>query len=78
MIVDLNKVLISPRIKEAWIGFVEQLVKELTQKYPDLKSNEIPIEQFRILSNGYGEIFIQVRNTTISMKVPPNEYQYQP
>lgn len=75
MILDLEKVLISPRVASAWSDFVADFAKDLAAQYPDLRSEEIPLEQFQLLPSGNGVIFIKVRSKKIEMAVPKCEFQ---
>jgi len=72
---DLDNVLISQRIYSSWLIVAQETVGTLRKKYSDIKSTEIPDEQFRVLADKTGEIFIKVRNTEIKYHVPKNEYK---
>lgn len=75
MILDLEKVLISPRVASAWSDFAADFAKELSVQYPDLRREEIPLEQFQLLPSGNGVIFIKVRSKKVEMVVPKNEFE---
>ena len=38
---------------------------------------EIPEEQFRLLDNGDGEIFVEIRGEIISMRIGKNEFSFK-
>ena len=74
MIYDLDDVAVSQRIYDTWVLMAGENIKMILKKYPDLKEKEIPDEQFRVLPSGIGQIFIEIREKTISLNVPKNEY----
>lgn len=75
MIIDLDDVLISKRIKDTWILMLDYNCNKLLELYPDLISSDIPNEMFRLKPNGDGELFIIVRKTRISLSVPKCEFK---
>ncbi len=74
---DLNGVLISPRVYSAWLEYSPTAAADLMAKYPNLKSEEIADEKFRILSNGNGQIFVTIRSVEIKMNVPKTEWAWK-
>ena len=75
MIYDLNDILITPRIHSTWLSYLPNAVAQLQKKYPDLSSSEVPDEQFRVLPNGNGQIFVSIRNTELKLNAPKSEFQ---
>lgn len=72
---DLDNCLISPRINETWLGYLQTAVNDLLKKYPDLKSEEIPDERLRELEDGSAQIFVRIRNSEIKLSIPKGEWQ---
>lgn len=78
MIYDLDDVRFSKRIQEAWLAYLPFAMADLKDAFPDLKASEVPDEQFRLLPNGRGELFVKVRNKTLKLAVPQNEFLVLP
>jgi hypothetical protein len=74
MIHDLNNILVTQRILDSWLGYLDFAVKELQAKFSDLKSSEIPDEQFEDYGDGTGRIFVTVRGKKLSLNVPKGEW----
>lgn len=74
MTYDLDEVLISPRVFQTWLISASLGMAEIQKKHLNLSPGEIPDEQFRLLPDGTGEIFVTVRTTTIRLKVPKDEF----
>lgn len=75
MILDIENVTLSHRVATSWDILAGTFAKELANIYPDLKPDEIPDEQFQVLPNGNGVIFIKVRDKRIEMAVPKSEFK---
>lgn len=76
-IYDLDDILLSPRTHAAWLEYCPTAVADLIKKYPNLKGAEIADEQFRVLPNGNGQIFVKIRSVEIKMNVPENEWSWK-
>lgn len=74
MIYDLDYVRISRRIYQTWLAYLPQAVSDLQRRFTDLKPSEIPDEQFRLLPNGSGEIFVIIRKKELKLSVPKGEF----
>lgn len=72
---DLNNILLSQRIHDTWLAYTQIAVDQLRGKYADLKASEIPDEQFRILPDGTGEVYVRVRESELVLRVPKDEYR---
>jgi hypothetical protein len=77
-IYDLDFVHIRPHVKQKWETMCELTVIEVHKKNPNLNIAEISIEQFRetktFFGNIVGEIFAQIGNKELIMRVPKNDY----
>ncbi len=73
---DLNLILLSQRSHQAWLEYCPFAVENLLEKYPNLSHNEIGDEQFRVLPNGQGQIFLKVRQYEVSQNVPQSEWAF--
>ncbi|WP_448519602.1 hypothetical protein [Rhodoflexus sp.] len=76
MIIDLDNIVLSQRVYQSWLAQLAMSAASLSEKYPNLRTDEIPDEQFRLLPNGAGEVFVRIRTTEIKMAVPADEWQY--
>lgn len=74
MIYDLDNVSISPRIYQTWLAYIPQAVSDLQRQFSDLEPSEIPDEQFRLLTDGSGEIFVMIRGKELKLSVPKEEF----
>ncbi len=74
MIYDLDNVRISPRIYQTWLAYLPQSVSDLQRRFKNLKPSEIPDEQFRLLPDGSGEIFVTIRKKELKLSVPKGEF----
>lgn len=72
---DLDNCLISPRINETWLGYLQTAILDLMKKYPDLQASEIPDERLRELEDGSAQIFVRIRTSEIKLSVPRNEWR---
>jgi hypothetical protein len=77
-IYDLDKIVISPRVYQAWAEYAPIAAQEIVKKAPGLKGFEVPDEKFRTLPDGSGEIFIEVAGCTLKMGVPAGEWAFIP
>lgn len=73
-IYTLDQVEISPRVYHSWLGSIPLFIRELSEKYPDIGTEDIPDEKFRVLSSGIGQIFVKIKGRELKLNVPKNEY----
>ena len=77
-IYDLDEIMISLQIFEIWKYHVTKKVVEWYQKSGEIKNinpSKIPDEQFRVLENGDGEIFLTMPDgIEISLLVPKEHW----
>ena len=77
-IYDLEKISISLDVYGTWKNHVTKKVIEWYQKTGRLKNiklSEIPDEQFRVLENGDGEIFLKMPDgVEITLSVPKEHW----
>ncbi len=74
MIHNIDNVYLTVRACQAWILFSEIEGICLQKTYPDLQPTEVPTEQFRVLPNGIGQIFVKVRDIEIKMNIPSEDW----
>lgn len=77
---NLDDLFISPRIYKTWVSmlpfWIAELKEEADKKNIRLTPDMIPDEQFRELSDGIGEIFVQIPSLKeISLRVPKGEWK---
>lgn len=70
----IDDILLSERIYQTWLSYAGIAVADIRKKYPDIRADEIPDEDFRELPNGDGELFVKVRDNEISLRVPSSEW----
>jgi hypothetical protein len=73
---ELDYLKLNKRIIDTWISYVPYAVKEIREKYKDIKQEEMSTEKFRVLPNGNGELFVQFRDCIIKLAVPKNEFEF--
>lgn len=75
-IYNLENINISPRIYQTWMSMLSTFTASLVKKYPNLKPNEIPDEEFWVNTiTGQGQIRVKVRSTVCKLNVPKSEYE---
>ncbi len=74
IIYDVDDILINDRLYQTWIEYAQYAIKDILKKYPDIKPEEIPDEQFLLFPNGTGEIFVEARGVRIAMPAKVGEF----
>lgn len=74
-VVDLDDVAISPAAFAAWQAAAVAGAKALTAR--GIPVSDIPDEQGLWLASGELEIFVEVADKRISMKIPPGQWQWR-
>ena len=74
-VVDLDDVAISPAAFAAWQAAAAVAAKALAAR--GIPVSDIPDEQGLWLAGGELEIFVEVADNRISMKIPPGQWQWR-
>ena len=77
-IIELEYIDISLDIAQEWLRIAQDLWPRLIEiLWPDVRPDDIPFEQFLVLENGDGQIFVDLPNDTkISLDVPKWKRNY--
>lgn len=70
-IVDLDDVAISPAAHDKWLSVVALRASALPQH---VRAGDIPNEQGLWLASGELEIFVEVADSRVSMRIPPDQW----
>lgn len=73
-VVDLDDVAISPAAFQAWQAIAQAGARALP---PHIRPGDIPDEQGLWLASGELEIFIEVGEMRISLKIPPGQWSWR-
>ncbi|MEI7765034.1 MAG: hypothetical protein WCI93_00445 [bacterium] len=82
-IYDLDDIMISPRIYKTWLLYcpqaIEDIMTEVKKQKKGIIPKDIPDEQFRVCSDGTGEVYISIPKIgkEIKLKVPKEEWAFK-